>query len=157
MWPFSKTREACYCAFCKSPRRIYLKRHVGLTNVLMASTFALTTSFALFGSADPRGLMIFGAFLIGSDIFIYLRWRLTIVCRMCGFDPVVYKQSPEKAKQRVKEFFTEQVENPEFWLTKSPLLHIQKKIRENEKKALELQVLENRKKASRPLPPQKTL
>lgn len=95
--------------------------------------------------------------MIGSDIFIYLRWRMTIVCRMCGFDPVLYKQSPEKAKERVKQFFKEQVENPEFWLTKSPLLHVQKRIRENEKRALELQVLANRKKAAPALAPQKTL
>lgn len=78
------------------------------------------------------------------------------MCRMCGFDPVLYKRSRERARLRVKEFFRDQIENPEFWLTKSPLLLIQKKIRENEKKALELKVLEIRKKAQA-LPPQTTL
>lgn len=156
MWPFSRPRKSCYCAFCKAPRRVYTKKHVGLTNVLLAVAFAMTSSFALWASLDPRSLLLCGFYLVGADIFIYLRWRLTIVCRMCGFDPVLYKRSPEKARKRVREFFDEQVQNPEFWLTKSPLLAIQKRIRENEKKALELQVIENRKK-SQALAPQKTL
>lgn len=51
---------------------------------------------------------------------------------MCGFDPVIYKRSPERAAQLVKTFFQEAANKPEFWLSKSPLLQIHRRLREQE-------------------------
>lgn len=156
MWFISRLRDHRFCAFCKAKRRIYTKKHIDMTNVVCAIAVSLATTYAVWGAPDPQGMLFFCVIIIGAEIFVYLRWRLAIVCRMCGFDPVLYKRSPEQAKARVKEFFKEQVENPEFWLTKSPLLVVQKAIRANEKRALEAQIILNRSKASS-LSPTKTL
>ena len=42
-----------------------------------------------------------------SEIFIQLRWRLTVACPRCGFDPVLYVKDPEKAARRVRQFYDE--------------------------------------------------
>src|ERR1700712_1612512 len=101
MWPFSRLREQRFCAFCKAKRRIYLKKHIGLTNVLCAVAFSLAVTYAVFAEPDPSGLMIFCIFIIGAEFFVYMRWRMSIVCSMCGFDPILYKRSPLKASARV--------------------------------------------------------
>jgi hypothetical protein len=156
MWPFSRLRSERFCAYCKAKRRIYNKKHVTLTNVAGAVIFALFSTYAYAGGPDPVGIMIFCIFILLAEIFVYMRWRMSIVCSLCGFDPILYKRSPAKASARVAEFFKEQVENPKFWLSKSPLLKHQKMIRLHEKKALEMQIMANKKKSSS-LAPTKTL
>ena len=58
--------------------------------------------FAVFQEFDPRVLLIFVAFLAIAEIFVQFRWRLTIVCKHCGFDPVLYLKDSEKAVAKVK-------------------------------------------------------
>jgi hypothetical protein len=144
----SRLRQRCYCAFCKTARRIYGKKHVDVTNVVMALVFALVTTFAFFGEPDARGLGLFCLFVVGAELFVYLRWRLNIVCNLCGFDPVLYKKSPDMASERVREFFKEQMDNPEFLLSRSPLLQLHKRIRDNEMKTIEYELLLRRTKSS---------
>ena len=141
---FSRLRDQRYCAFCKTLRRIYKKKHVDVTNVACAVAFAVTVTYALWNEAEPRGLVIFCLFIVGAEIFVYARWRMTLKCRMCGFDPLLYKKSPALAAARVKEFFKEQVENPQFMLTKSPLLTLQKRVRDQEKKAQAIEHMNQR-------------
>lgn len=135
---FSRLRDQRYCAFCKSPRRVYLKKHVDLTNVLAAMLLSAFVSLSVWGQADPRGLMIF-CLLIGiGEMLVYMRWRLAVVCKMCGFDPVIYRRSPEKAALKVRHFFEEQVHNPKFQLSKSPLLEIYRRQQMNDRNRLRL-------------------
>jgi hypothetical protein len=156
MWLISRLRDQRYCAFCRTLRRVYVKKHIDLTNVGFAIATAMSTSYLFWDGPDPRGLIVFCLFIAGAEIFVYTRWRSTILCKLCGFDPVLYKKSPARASLRVKEFFKDQVENPEFWLTKSPLLAVQKRIRAQEKKSLERQIIANRTKSSS-LAPTKSL
>ena len=148
MWPISRLRDHRYCAFCKVLRKVYVKKHIDVTNVLLAAAFATTVTFVYEGQLDPLALMLFVVAIGCAELFVNMRWRMNLVCNLCGFDPVLYKRSTVKAALRVKEFFREQVENPEFWLTKSPLLDVQKHIRLHEKKALEHQMMTNRVKAA---------
>ncbi len=141
---FSRLHDRRYCAFCKVLRRVYVKKHVDVTNVVGAILFSTSLAYTVWGEPDPRGLVIFCLFIVGSEFFVYARWRTAIKCKMCGFDPILYKKSQALASLRVREFFNEQVENPEFWLTKSPLLRVQKGIRQNEKKAIEMQIMARR-------------
>lgn len=151
MWPFQrlfKSRERRYCAFCKAPRRIYWKKHISLTNVLAAIAFSGAAMFSIWSEVDGRGLVILGVFLVGAEVFVYMRWRVGVVCQLCGFDPVLYKKSPALAAERVRRFFKEQAENPSFWLTKSPLLDVHRRIRASQKQALKYEAVA-RKKAER--------
>jgi hypothetical protein len=147
MWPFSRLRDVRYCAFCRAKHKVYTKKHVNLTNVVVNLMFTLAVTYGIFSEFDPVGLLLFASIMIASEMFVYFRWRQAIVCSLCGFDPILYKRSPAMASQKVTEFFHEQVNNPEFWLSRSPLLSLQKRIRAEEKKKIEHQIVKNRAKA----------
>lgn len=134
----SRLRDQRFCAFCKSPRKLYVKKHVDLTNVVGVILVTMAVTYAAYGGPDPRGVFLFGIMIASGEIFIYLRWRNSIVCRMCGFDPVIYKRSPERASALVNQFFKEQAENPAFWLSKSPLLDLHRRLREDDRRRQEL-------------------
>lgn len=152
----SRLRDQRYCAFCKSPRKLYVKKHVDLTNVVGVLLVSAAITYAMWGGPDPRGVLVFVTFILTGEIFIYLRWRAAIVCRLCGFDPVVYKKSPEKAAQLVNQFFREQAENPSFWLSKSPLLQLHRRLREEEKRREDISAL-RKYVASKPKPQPKAV
>ena len=141
---FSRLHETCFCAFCKADRRVYSKKHVGLTNVLAAMLLSSGITFVVWGELDPRGLMLFCLTMVGSEIFINLRWRSSLVCRLCGFDPVIYKRSPERAAAKVREFYEKASNDPNFQLSRSPLVARQKQQRQIEKQKYEMALLEAR-------------
>jgi hypothetical protein len=146
---FSRLKGLGYCAFCKTKRRLYTKKHVDATNVAAVGGFALAVTYAAYGFADPRGLLIFSLFVVMAEMFVYFRWRSNLTCRMCGFDPVLYKQSPERASKAVRQFFDEAANKPEFWLSRSPLLQLHRRLRKQEVRRKEIEFLSAKHK--RPL------
>lgn len=111
-------KKNCFCAFCRSPRRIYKKRNIGVLNVLYAGIAALVLMYAFWQDFDPRGLMIFAILLAISETFIQFRWRLSIPCRQCGFDPVAYLKDPEMAAEKVSQHLRKRREDPRYLMTK---------------------------------------
>jgi hypothetical protein len=151
----SRLRGRCFCAFCKAERKVYVKKHVDLTNVVAAVVLAMIVGQAYWGGPDPRALMLFCLTIVGSEMLIYLRWRSSVVCHLCGFDPVVYKRSPEDAARMVRAFYAEKQDNPDFWLTRSPLVERKRQVRGQERKAaghkaLHEQMLARRTRAAMP-------
>ncbi len=67
---------------------------------------------------DPRALIIFVLCVAASVVFIELRWRLSVICRTCGFDPIIYKKQPDLAAQRVKEMLELRRQDPKYLLAK---------------------------------------
>jgi len=146
----SRLRGRCYCAFCKAERKIYVKKHVDLTNVVGAILLAMAVGQAYWGAPDPRALVLFCVTIVALEVFVYLRWRASLICSLCGFDPIIYKRSPEQAAQRVRAFYREREENPQFWLSRSPLLERKRAARVQERKASEYKELEAKLLARRP-------
>jgi hypothetical protein len=114
------SRQNCYCAFCKTPRKVYTRRRIGLSHILAAALGAGLAMMALFQEFDPRVFLLFILFLAISEIFVQLRWRLTLVCKECGFDPVLYLKNHELAAEKVK-FHLEQRKRDPASLLKPPL------------------------------------
>ena len=121
---FSRLFDHRFCAFCRAPRRMYLKKHIDLTNVLASGAMAGLLSVVVYGQLDPRALLLFSLLVVLGEAFVYLRWRAVLVCKLCGFDPLLYKKSPQAAAQRVRRFFEQQSQKPHFLLSKSPLLEV---------------------------------
>lgn len=132
MWPFSRPRERCYCAFCKSERQIYVKKHISLTNVVECLLLAVSIAYVYFGEPDPRLVVLFGIFILAGETFVYLRWRNAVICKLCGFDPILYKRSPELAAGKVREFFESRMNKPEFLLSRTPLHELRRRISRSE-------------------------
>lgn len=47
-----------------------------------------------------------------TEVLIQLRWRVSIACQKCGFDPVLYLRDPKKAATLVKQTMRSKLSNP---------------------------------------------
>jgi hypothetical protein len=99
--PFAKRIKA-FCAFCKTPRHVYRKKRIGAFDILACALGALTVMGLVFQQWDPRVFLFFVGFLAMAEIFIQLRWRVSVVCQHCGFDPLLYLKKPDEAAEKVK-------------------------------------------------------
>ena len=125
--------EKIYCAFCRLERRVYPKKNVSWTNVVLAFGCALVLTFVFWGGVDPRAILIFVFLLASADVFIRIRWRMALTCPHCGFDPLLYKRDPDETVKRVKarldevrrsEQYLFQAHNP---LSRLPAIHAEEK------------------------------
>jgi hypothetical protein len=97
-----KISETILCAFCRLNRRIFVKKSIDWTNVLTAAIAAALLMFVIWQDADPRAVIFFVAFLAVAEVFVRLRWRMSLPCPHCGFDPLLYKLDREETVRRVK-------------------------------------------------------
>jgi hypothetical protein len=91
---------------------VYSKKNIGFMDILGSALGAGVAMFAIFQEFDPRVMLIFVAFLGVAEIFVQIRWRLTIVCKHCGFDPVLYLKDSEKAVVKVKTRLEQRQRDP---------------------------------------------
>jgi hypothetical protein len=67
---------------------------------------------------DPRVFTIFIIFLAIGETFVQLRWRMSLTCKHCGFDPVIYKKNPEDAAEKVRGHLLRRREDPRYLLAR---------------------------------------
>jgi hypothetical protein len=113
-------KQDCYCAFCKTPRKIYKKRRINGLNLFAAAVAAVVSMYAVWQEFDPRVIFIYVVYLAFAEVFVQIRWRLNLVCKECGFDPILYMKEPSLAAERVKEKLERRKEDPAT-LFKPPL------------------------------------
>lgn len=121
--------KRCYCAFCRSERVVYSKKHVSLLDVTLALIASALLSLILWQDFDPRAVVFFAIGLALAEMFILFRWRLSISCPKCGFDPVLYKKNSQLAAERVKAHMDRRRTDPIHYFSESPKLpvRVQKK------------------------------
>ena len=124
-------RKSCYCAFCKVPRKVYSSKHLSTIEVIAFVLLGIVMTYAIFKSLDPSGLFLVGTILLVSETFSQMKWRSAMICRNCGFDPVVYVRNPEQAGLKIKAFMERRSESPSHLLRAPVQMHAQKKKREN--------------------------
>ncbi len=135
-------RRDCFCAFCKTPRKVYKSKYLSVISIIGLIGLSLVLSEVIWQSLDPRGLLILAIFLMVGELFSQLKWRQSMICQNCGFDLVIFKKSPERAGLRIKEFLEDRATRPEFLLKRSPQIPkqtmTQKSIRETDQKGTKL-------------------
>lgn len=117
--------QSCYCAFCKHERKIYEKKHISFVNVLLSVLVAFLLMYVFWQELDARVVILFVASICLSEIFILLRWRLSMPCPYCGFDPVLYKRSATECARKVQQFLEMKKSSPATYLhAKNPFQHL---------------------------------
>lgn len=111
-------RRKCFCAFCRSERIIYAKKRIGFLTAFGCLLASLSIMFLLFQEFDPRFIVFFVLFLAVAEVFTQIRWRLSVVCKYCGFDPVLYLKDTALALEKVKAKLEQRQKNPETWLAR---------------------------------------
>lgn len=113
-------RVECYCAFCKTPRKVYGEKSIRLRHAFWSFLLSLAFSFLIWREYNPKSLLFFVVAVMLAEVFVKIRWRLHMTCRACGFDPVLYVKAPERAAEKVRDFLDRRKEDPDF-LLKKPL------------------------------------
>ena len=111
-----QNRKSCYCAFCKNTRKVYSSKHMSLSAIVGMVLLSYVMTYAIWHQPDIRGLIILGTLLMVGESATQLRWRQSMVCQHCGFDPVIYVRSPELAGAKIKDFMKTRSERPEYLL-----------------------------------------
>ena len=118
MW-FSNSIDR-YCAFCRLDHRVYIKKEVSVFDCFVLLGVTGLFSLAIWGEPDLRSMLIFVALAYVMQMFIRMRYRESLKCPHCGFDPVLYRQNPKFAAKKVKTFLKEREDNPDFMLKPTP-------------------------------------
>lgn len=105
-------RKSCYCAFCKVERKVYRHKHLAIVDVIGLVILGITITFAVYKTLEPRGLFFIAVLLLVGEAFAQTKWRTSMVCRNCGFDPVVYVRNPEQAGLKIRAFLDTRAESP---------------------------------------------
>jgi hypothetical protein len=113
-------KEQAYCIFCKSKKYVYTKKHANFVNWVLSIFCAIFIGFIVFGDIDFKSVIFLGVLIAIAEIFIHLRWRMSLICHECGFDPIIYLKDPEAAAQIVKKKLHDRSNNPANYL-KPPL------------------------------------
>lgn len=127
--------KACYCAFCRSPRKVFTKRRVNLFNILAAALGSAILMFMIWQEFDPKVFLIFVVFLAIAETFVQIRWRINIVCKHCGFDPVLYIKDHAQAAEKVRLHLEKRKQDPASLLAKP--LNIPKLTKQQSQERLE--------------------
>ena len=113
---------SCFCAFCKSPRRVYSKRHIGAIDGAYTFLLGFLLGLLIWQEVNPKFIPISITFMGIAEIVIQLRWRLSLPCRKCGFDPLLYLRNPSAAAEKVRIQFEERGKNANILVKKLPVL-----------------------------------
>lgn len=121
----SDHKKTCFCAFCRTPHRVYANKGIGVTHIILSTLFTLCFMWGYWGHWHLQAIPILLLSLFLSELLLHFRWRLALICRQCGFDPLIYKKNPEKAAMKVKLFLLNRKNNPHFLL--APALRLPRK------------------------------
>ena len=47
--------------------------------------------------------LLFAIAIIVAEVFVYMRWRISVKCPHCHFDPLLYRSNRPKLVQQVNE------------------------------------------------------
>lgn len=107
-----KNVKECFCALCRSPRKLRYSRHLTKLHYGQILVLTLVFSFITFPFLSWKGAMslpiIWGLF---ESIHKSL-YRKDLKCPYCGFDPKWYKKDVKLARQKVEEFLKQNPDSP---------------------------------------------
>lgn len=115
-------RKQVYCGFCRLSHKVYTHKHVPWLGIIGFAGLSGIVSFLVWRDFHWASLLVFGLGAICAEFLMQYRWRQSIKCKGCGFDPMIYKRSPEQAAQQVKAYLEKRKIDPSFLLKPRPHL-----------------------------------
>lgn len=113
-------RHQAYCSFCSLPQKIYSKKHVNIFELFIFAGVGAIVTYLVWQDFHIVGPLIFIILTTLAEWVHRVRWRFSIKCKNCGFDPLLYKKAPEEAAQTVKAFLAHRKEDPLYLLMPQP-------------------------------------
>ncbi len=107
-----KTTRDCFCALCRSPRKLRYSRYLTTLHYGQIMVLALVftaAAFPFFGWKGVGSLPLIWALFESIHKSLY---RKDLTCPYCGFDPKWYKKDVKFARQKVEEFLKQNPDSP---------------------------------------------
>jgi hypothetical protein len=125
----SSKRSVCFCAFCKTPHKIYKKKGIGSLQLSISLLLTVSFMWGFWGTWNLKAIPILLISIFLSELIMHFRWRLALICRQCGFDPLIYKKNPLLAASKVKTYLDRRKTDPSFLL--APAIKLPKRMKES--------------------------
>lgn len=109
-----------FCVFCSLPLKVYAKKHVIAPELGVFCFVSIVFTYLVWGEFHVMGLLLFALLTTAAEITHRLRWRASVKCKGCGFDPVMYKSNPEQAAATVKTQLAARKHDPLYMLKPRP-------------------------------------
>lgn len=94
----------------------------------------MAVTFAIWGSFDSKGLIIFVFSLIFFEALFLVKSRLSVECIHCGFDPHLYLRDRGLACEKVRVHLAKRIDDPDVWLARKAPIHLPKRSRPKKSK-----------------------
>lgn len=117
-------RTSVFCAFCKLKYSAYTQKHIGVWTLLSCAVATAILNFWLFTDFHWAMGLVLVAIVLFAESIIRIRWRTSVCCPHCQFDPVLYKKSPDQAAAKVKSFLEYRKNDPYYLLRPTPRLPV---------------------------------
>lgn len=107
-----KSSKECFCALCRTPRKLRYSRHLSKMNYIQIFVLTLVFTAATYPVLEWKGAMslpIIWAFFESIHKSLY---RKELSCPFCGFDPKWYKKDVKIARQKVENFLKDNPDLP---------------------------------------------
>ena len=137
-----------FCAFCRTPKKTYTRRHLSLMQILFVTLLSVAVTTLIRGTVDQYFLFLLFPQLMIGEMIVRMRYRGSLVCQSCGFDPVTYRRDYKKARSMVKETLEARRNDPSQMLKKPLGLPRISAARLERLQELEARVEELRKKSA---------
>jgi hypothetical protein len=107
-----KNPKECFCALCRSPRKLRYSRFLSKMNYLQIIFISAATAGILYPLIGFKGIVCLPVIWALFESIHKSLYRKELVCPFCGFDPKWYKKDVKLARQKVEEFLRENPETP---------------------------------------------
>lgn len=91
-----------------------------LFEVMALAVAGAITSYLIWQDFHWASVFLFAAFVLVTELAYQMRWRQSIKCKGCGFDPITYKKDPEQASRDVKAYLEMRKQDPLYLLKPQP-------------------------------------
>lgn len=109
-----------FCTFCSLPQKVYAKKHIHILEILAFGVVGALGTYLIWGDFHMAGPVAFFTCILSSEVVHQMRWRQSVACRSCGFDPLLYKKNPVAAADKVKVFLDNRKQDPRYLLKPQP-------------------------------------
>ncbi len=107
----SNVRE-CYCALCRTPKKMTFTRHLSLIHYLQITLLTVVSTWLLFPILEWKTAGSFFIYWAGFELTRKLLYRRELKCKVCGFDPTWYRRDVRVARKQVETFLKENPDSP---------------------------------------------
>jgi hypothetical protein len=108
----NKKMKECFCALCRSPRKLKYNRHLSRLNYLQILFISFVLILLSYSWIGEKGLLYIPIVWAIFEMTHKLLYRKDIKCPYCGFDPTWYRRDVRLARKKVQEFLDNNPDSP---------------------------------------------